>query len=147
MSRPSLCLSSPLLREKWAPLVALLRFLLGQRHLQSQLRHKIIPSSVNSMMNNDVLSFVCVLTLSLCVTYACRNVCPRPHSCVRYGAVSPCSLIHDEGLTLSFSEFAVSGDLYFFPYSFPHFTLAGCKLKVSWGNRVPATHFFLLSYI
>lgn len=56
------------------------------------------------MMNNDVLSFVCVLTLSLCVTYACRNVCPRPHSCVRYGAVSPCSLIHDEGLTLSFQN-------------------------------------------
>lgn len=111
-------------RKKWrhAPLGALSPFPLGKRHLQIQLRHKIFPWSVKGMMNNPVVSIVCVLPPSLCVTY-CRQKClSRATQLGEVWCSLAAQLDSQQGFHIIFSELLNSqfcqADLHIFPILF-----------------------------
>lgn len=108
---------------------------LEQHHLQSQLRHAIFLWRVNGTMTNPML---CSTTSSVRLT-ACRNVCPRPHSC------SPTAPPDSRRgvFTLSFTELFNSqfhrGDLHIFPIQRPTSRWQGVNLKPS-GRKKSCNH-------
>lgn len=136
-------------REKnWppSPLVGPSLFPLEKHHLKSQLRHEIFPLSVNGMINNSVFSIVQVLLPALCDLLLVGMLVPS-HTAV-LGMVQPDSwqrfhIIFSELLNL---QFLPSRFTHFTLSPPPHFILAGCKLQVSWGNRVSTIN-TSLSYI